>query len=484
MLSNTTTSNLYAGQPGQERRGVALDSVARGEVVARPSSAVDSVARRKILIVQGDWEAGMARLALDLMDVGHEVAKVMFCASDIGYKLRGIPTHVFQEKLEDFEAWLRKLVAEQGYDTFFLYNHYRPYNQVAWNLAGELGLGCKVFELGLIRPNCVMVFDREDIPMVAMEREWNKLIAGGEPPPQPVMPPELCQVSTPAKMAMFCGSYLFSRFTSPLFPNFVDQRDMSLWHHFKYGMIHAWRFFERANDAEFDEKFANEWAGSYYAVPLQVHSDTQITRCSEFESIEQFIREVVRSFHKHAPAHTKLVFKVHPMDRGYKDYADLITGLDMKLGGGRLFYVDRVHLPTMLANSLGVVNVNSSVGISGLCQHVPVIALGRAVYDLPELTFQGPLRKFWTDATPPKPARVNQFIHLLLALNQGRGTLSQRCFDVPGRCRIKWPDPFHHEFFGDSALLGFEEERPEPRLKLAIKRAMKRARKTDAKAVA
>jgi capsular polysaccharide export protein len=416
---------------------------------------------RRILIVQGDWEAGMSRLALDLMDAGHEVAKVVFCAPDLIYKVRGIRTHLFREPLAVFGDWLRKLVETERYDTFFLYNHYRPYNQIAWNLAGELELDCHVFELGLIRPNCVMVFSNRTIPIQAVPEAWKAILDGGEAPRRPETPPQLCQVSTSAKLFSFCANYLLSRITSPLFPHFVDQRKMNLWHHFKHGMIHLWRFIERDHDCLFDAKFAGEMAGNYYAVPLQVHSDTQITRCSDYKSIEQFIRQVTNSFARHAPPDTKLVFKVHPMDRGYKDYTDLIAGLDHRLGGDRLLYVDRVHLPTLLEHARGVVNINSSVGISGLVHHTPVIALGRAVYDLPDLTFQGSLDDFWTRAKPPKPKRVDQFVSLLLATNQGRGTLSQRCFDVPGRCRILWPPPFHEAFFkraGD----GGDEAAPHP----------------------
>jgi len=407
--------------------------------------------KRRILIVQGDWEAGMSLLALDLKDAGHHVGKVVFCAPDMIYRFRGIRTHVFRAPIEDFDAWLRELVKSEGYDTFFLYNHYRPYNQVAWNLAAEYQLGCQVFELGLIRPNCVMVFGRENVPISAIPKAWRAILAGGPAPKQAETPPELCQVSTPAKLLAFCANFLFSRITSPLFPNFVDQRDMNLWCHFKHGLIHLWRFIERGRDSEYDPVFARELSGKYYAVPLQVHSDTQILRCSDYRSIEQFIRQVAGSFEQHAPPDAKLVFKVHPMDRGYKDYADLIAGLDYRMGGGRLLYVDRVHLPTLLENSRGVVNINSSVGISGLVHQVPVIALGTAVYDLPELTFNGPLDDFWTKAEKPKNVRVRQFMNLLLSTNQGRGTLSQRCFDVPGRCRIQWPPPFQEEFFGNAS---------------------------------
>ncbi|MEO5714676.1 MAG: hypothetical protein ABIT37_14410 [Luteolibacter sp.] len=401
----------------------------------------------KILIVQGDWEAGMSLLALDLKDAGHEVGKVFFCAPDLIYKFKGVRTHLFRNPLADFDVWLRELIRTEGYDSFFLYNHYRPYNQVAWNLAEELNLGCYVFELGLIRPNCVTVFSRQTQPLPTLAKAWETLLAGGPPAKTVETPPELCQVSTPAKLVAFCTNFFLSRVTSPLFPNFVDQREMKLWSHFKHGVIHLWRFIERSRDCELDPIFADEMSGSYYAVPLQVHSDTQITKCSDFRSIEQFIKKVVNSFEAHAPGDTKLVFKVHPMDRGYKDYTDLIAGLNHRLGGDRILYVDRVHLPTLLSHSRGVVNINSSVGISGLVHHVPVITLGTAVYDLPELTFAGSLNEFWSVSHKPKTQRVKQFINLLLATNQGRGTLSQRCFDVAGRCKIRWPEPFMREFF-------------------------------------
>lgn len=407
------------------------------------------VAARKILIVQGDWEAGMSRLALDLKDAGHKVSKVVFCAPDLIYAYRGIRTHVFRKPISEFASWLRQLVKTKGYDSFFLYNHYRPYNEIAWKLAHELGLNCQVFELGLIRPDCVMVFDKDRLPLKEVPRLWSRVLSGDYQPQPVARPAELCQVSTTAKLLQFCTNFLFSRITYPIFPHFVDQRQMNLWHHLKHSIIHLVRFVERDRDGELDAWFAGDLSDRYYAVPLQVHSDTQITKCSNFQSIEEFIRMVVVSFVNHAPMDAKLVFKVHPMDRGYKDYSDLITGLNAQIGGNRLLYVDRVHLPTLLENSRGVVNINSSVGISGLVHNTPVIALGEAVYNLPELTFQGSLDDFWTRADSADPQRVKQFLNLLLKNNQGRGTLSQRCFDVPNRCRIEWPAPFAKTYFGN-----------------------------------
>lgn len=390
----------------------------------------------------------MCLLAQDLRDAGHDVHKVVLCAPDFIYKLRGFRTHVFRKPIAEFDAWLEQLVEKERFDTFFLYNHYRPYNDIAWKLAERRNLGCYVFELGLIRPNCVTVFSRDTQPLPTLAKEWRKILAGEYSPQSVETPPELCKVSTPAKLISFGTNFVLSRYTAFLFPNFVDQRELKLWHHIKYGLVFLWRFYERSRDHEYHDLFASELSGKYYAVPLQVHSDTQIHRCSDFKSIEEFIVKVVDSFERNAPADTKLVFKVHPMDRGYKDYQDLLHGFDQRLGGGRILYVDRVSLPIFLNHAIGLVNINSSVGISGLTHHIPVKVLGTAVYDLEELTYQGDLDSFWTQARPPSKTRAQQFIHLLLQTSQSRGTLSQRCFDVPNRSRIQWVKPFRDEFFG------------------------------------
>lgn len=415
-----------------------------------PQRSPISVRSRKILIVQGDWEAGMSLLALDLRDAGHEVHKIVLCAPDLIYRLRGLRVHVFRKPLADFDVWLRELVIKENFDTFFLYNNYRPYNYMAWKLAEELDLGCFVFELGLIRPNCVTVFSHKAMPLKTLAKDWEKVLSGEFSPKAVIAPPPLCKFSTNAKLVRFSANFFLSRITSFLFPNFVDQRELKLWHHFKYGLVFLWRFMERSRDKEYDAMFAGELSGKYYVVPLQVHSDTQIIKFSDFQSVEEFILKVVASFELHAPADTKLVFKVHPMDRGYKDYRELLYGLDQRLGGGRILYVDRVSLPILLSHAIGLVNINSSVGISALVHHIPVITLGAAVYNLKDLTYQGDLDAFWTQAIPPHKKRARQFINLLLQTNQSYGILSQRCFDVKGRSKIQWVKPFQEEFFGPS----------------------------------
>src|SRR5688572_13720052 len=68
--------------------------------------AEEPTRKRKILIVQGDWESGMSLLGQDLKDAGHEVGKVFFCFPDMTYKVRGVRTHLFRKPLAEFDVWL------------------------------------------------------------------------------------------------------------------------------------------------------------------------------------------------------------------------------------------------------------------------------------------------------------------------------------------------------------------------------------------
>ena len=56
-------------------------------------------------------------------------------------------------------------------------------------------------------------------------------------------------------------------------------------------------------------------------------------------------------------------------------------------------------LAKLLARKPAVVTVNSTVGTLALACGLPVIALGKAVYDIAGLTFQGELDEFWSAPT-------------------------------------------------------------------------------------
>jgi capsule polysaccharide modification protein KpsS len=107
---------------------------------------------------------------------------------------------------------------------------------------------------------------------------------------------------------------------------------------------------------------------------------------------------VLVSFARHADPSHHLVFKHHPMGRGQRDYRRLFGSLSEDYGlTGRVHDLHDVHLPTLLRHSRGVVTINSTVGLSALYHDKPLRVMGRAMYDLLGLTFQGPLAQFWVE---------------------------------------------------------------------------------------
>jgi capsule polysaccharide modification protein KpsS len=397
------------------------------------------------LILQGDWEGGLTNFALDLIDRGSNVTKVLLHAGDWIYKWKGVPTVNYDAPLEDFEQWLRSYVIEHKVDSIILYNQYRPYNQIGWDVAKELGLECIVLELGLLRPDFCSIYSRERNHFDYLEKRWDKVLKKGKELSPPEKPAQLARMSTPCKMTQFGLYFLFSRLMATIvrqYTHYRDQRTLNVWHHLVANIKGALRFQGRKKQSCFDKIFAGKWSGKYYFVPLQVHTDSQITIRSNFKSMEEFIHLVVDSFKLHAPKGTKLVFKVHPMDRGYKDYHQLIKKLREEVGGHRILYLDRIHLPTALENARACITVNSSVGLSALIHNTPLITLGEAAFNLKGLTYQDTLDSFWQQHGQVSKKNVNNFVALLKQTSQAQGTFYQRLYSSPGRCKIAWPADF------------------------------------------
>jgi capsule polysaccharide modification protein KpsS len=75
----------------------------------------------------------------------------------------------------------------------------------------------------------------------------------------------------------------------------------------------------------------------------------------------------------------------------------------------RSFVIRSGHIPTLVRNAIGVVTINSTVGISALHHHTPLKVMGRCFFDIPGLTHQGSLDEFWGRPDAVDPALYAQF---------------------------------------------------------------------------
>lgn len=163
--------------------------------------------------------------------------------------------------------------------------------------------------------------------------------------------------------------------------------------------------------------------GPLFLVPLQVAEDFQLREHSDYTGMDEFIVEVIRSFAHHASKNSQLLFKHHPMDRGYICYRRLIECTADQYGvKQRVYYGHELPLPKLYPLLSGVVTVNSTVGLSALLHKIPTICLGRALYDIKGLTSQTPLSVFWCHSGQVNIEKFHKLKASLLHLTQLNGS--------------------------------------------------------------
>jgi capsular polysaccharide export protein len=169
-----------------------------------------------------------------------------------------------------------------------------------------------------------------------------------------------------------------------------------------------------------------------YVLPLQLSTDYQIRAHSPYPDMPTAAREIIGSFAVYAAHDARLVVKVHPLDPGITQWRPLIANMANEHGvGERVFYVDGGNLDDMLRSAAGCVTVNSTSGLAALQAGCPLKVTGNAIFDVPDLTFQGSLDDFWTKASPPDRDLVDDYIKLLAgALHIRGGYYTQAALDV------------------------------------------------------
>lgn len=391
-----------------------------------------------VLLLQGPMGPFFRRLARDLEWVGAKVCKVNFNGGDwLFYPADSI---AFRGRMEEWENFLDQLLTERGIDTVLLFGDCRPIHKVAHRLATSRGIDVGVFEEGYFRPNHI-TFERFGVNALSrLPRTPIFYLNSKQKHPRPVQPVGKCFWYGVLWAILY---YVASALLRPLFHHYRHHRPLTLGEMFPW-LRSVWRKWAyRVREHGVQEKLTDSLSGRYFLVPLQVSNDAQICEHSRFETVDEFIRITIESFAQHAPENTHLVIKHHPMDRGYHDYRRVIAGLtkSWKLHG-RVHYIHDQHLPTLLRHALGVVVVNSTVGLSALHHRVPVKVCGSAIYDMQGLTCQAPLSAFWRIAPLSRPSQ-KLYLHFRAYLEehtQLNGNFYKR-LPLPGsHAGMIWPE--------------------------------------------
>ena len=392
--------------------------------------------RRNVLLLQGPIGPFFSRFGDDLDARGFSVTKVNFNGGDRFFYQR--PGAIdYTGKLEDWEYWLERLLINRKIGRVYLFGDCRAYHRIAREVSARLNIRVFVFEEGYIRPNFITLEENGVNGHSTMMKGNLKInTVTDDLPEEYSQPSKVFQVTALYAMIYYWASAARSG-------RFTHYR-----HHRPFGWLsegsrwirsglRKWIYSHR--ERRVLSELIPQFDKNYFVCPLQVHCDMQVVVHSDFNSIEHFIGDVLASFRENAPKNKAIVFKHHPLDRGYTDYSSLFDNLIAELGlQGRVFYVHDVDLPTLLRH-IPTVLINSTVGMSSLFHGTPVKTLGDAIYDIPGLTKQDELDDFWQCDGLVDQELFNAFRAYLVQRNQLNGNLYRKISNH-GASGIVWSD--------------------------------------------
>ncbi|MED7835645.1 capsule biosynthesis protein [Campylobacter coli] len=378
---------------------------------------------KTVLLLQGPVGTFFHRLAIKMKKNKTKVFKLNFNGGDFLFYPSGKRCKCDEKDLENF---YENFFKEKKIDAIVMYNDCRLIHAKAIKVAKELGIGIWIFEEGYLRPYCI-TFEKDGVNAnSSLPRDKNFYLP--------------CNISTKESIKEIPGGFKFMAFSAflywffsfllaPFFNNKLHHRTL-----YPFEFLFWFRSLYRKYLYKFTEKKLNQKIYSlekkYFLAILQVYNDTQIKHHYK-KSIEEFIEELILSFANHARAKSYLIFKHHPMDRGYRNYSKLINGLSQKYHvEGRIFYVHDTYLPTLLKNALGCITINSTVGLSAILEGCPTKVCGNAFYNFEGLAYPKKLQFFWREAHAykPNPSLVLNFKNYLLNTNQFNGNFYKNSF--------------------------------------------------------
>ncbi|MFB0872463.1 MULTISPECIES: capsule biosynthesis protein [unclassified Sphingobium] len=384
---------------------------------------------RTFLFLQGPHGPYFAMLADALRARGHRALRININGGDkLDWPGEGATD--YRGSFRNWPLFFDDFIVNHGVTDLILYGDCRPYHTSAHGMARLRDLHVHVMEEGYIRPDFLTLQDdgvngNSTLPLDP-RYYWEQ--AAGLPQQDEALPPVPSTFRARARNTMRNG--LASAMLRPLFPFYRTHRPHSF---IMESLAWTWKLVRRQRDLRYALAEWDRIGGRpFFALPLQLNSDYQIRVHSPFGNMRAALRFVIKSFARHAPPDVALVVKRHPLDPGLVAWERLTRRLARDYGvEDRVIYLADWDIAEVVAKSLGVVTVNSTVGTLALNSGKAVQVLGHAVYKVPGIVDTGGLDRFWSAPAPPDMALYSAFRRVLVdkCLIRG-GLLSEEGLDM------------------------------------------------------
>lgn len=376
---------------------------------------------RHVLLLQGKMGGFFNRFSTFLQTQDIKVSKINFNAGD-AFFYHHPNTYEYTDTLAQFSAWLQAFIEKHDIDAVVCFGDCRPHHTQAGCVSEQLGISFFVFEEGYLRPDYITLqeygingYSRLNTADIKALKKAND---------HPIYTHNRFYRLSIAAIVYYIVAWIYKS----RYPHYSHYRGMTAWQEAIAWLKAPWRklrgYFP---DKKLQNMLTTQEDENYFLISLQVHNDSQITHHSDYRDVVQFIDESIASFARHADQKQLLVFKHHPLDRGHRDYRELVSSLSERYQvGNRVFYGCDMHLPTLMKHSIGMVTINSTTGLQSVYHKKPTKVMGRAIYDTPKLIDQKALKDFWQRPESPDNEFYLRFREYLIEQTQLNGAFYGR----------------------------------------------------------
>lgn len=384
-------------------------------------------AGKKFLFLQGPHGPFQRLLSRELEKQGALVHKICLNAGDCFFWRDKKTASNYVGKLDDWPAYIREFL-NQGYTDLVIYGDNRPHHLVAINIAKEKGITVHFLEEGYLRPYWA-TYERDgvngDSPLVNTKIDQMRNDLKSIERQQPAAPVRWGDMRQHILLGAIYHWHVM--FKNKNFPNYKTHRDLAVRNEFK---LHFWKLMNRIPHAlqrSISTKRLLKTGLTYHLCILQLSHDASIRRHSKYSGMQEFIRECVEAFAKQAPKHHYLVFKAHPLESEFKPLQQVTKELGEEFNvADRILYIKGGKLAQILDYAVSIVTINSTAAQQALWRGLPIKALGKSVYDKPELVSNQSLGDFFANPKKPNLSAYRDYRQYLLVTTQIPGGFYSR----------------------------------------------------------
>ncbi|WP_294333730.1 capsular biosynthesis protein [uncultured Sphingomonas sp.] len=365
--------------------------------------------RRSFLFLQGPPGPFFWQLSRELAARGCAVHRINLNGGDRYDWPEGAVD--FRGRMSTWPMYFDRFVREHAITDLVLYGDCRPMHLAAHRLAKLRGVAIHVYEEGYIRPDWMTLEPDGVNGHSTLDRDPDIIRARARDlPPVPNLPPITASFGRRARDSYW---YYHRVVTGRVrFPFYRSHRKGVI---IVEGLGWIRKFaLSRRRARQAQQTLATIAGKPFFLFPLQLTGDYQIREHSPFGTMMTAADYVLDSFAQCAPADAHLLVKEHPLDCGFHNWRSFLQKRAEALGvADRVHHIDGGDLAKLARDTQGMVCVNSTSGTLALTAGKPVIVLGDAIYDVPGVTHQGHLDRFWDAPQAPDMALYDAFRRVL-----------------------------------------------------------------------